>query len=164
MIRGLLVEGEEDRWAPFTETLLHIAARYEHISNTVRPALEAGSWVVCDRFLDSTKAYQGYGLGQNLSTIDEIHELVLPGIVPNLTLLIDLDVRMGLNRTQLRGDQTGTRYEEMDIDFHQRVRKGFLDIAASDPDRFVVLDGTLSIEEIADKVVSSVGQHFNISL
>ena len=130
----------------------------------MRPALEAGSWVVCDRFLDSTRAYQGYGLGQNLSTIDEIHELVLPGIVPDLTFLIDLDVRTGLDRTLLRGDQTGTRYEEMDIDFHQRVRKGFLDIAASDPDRFVVLDGNLAVEEIANKVVSSVGQHFSISL
>ena len=144
--------------------MLHIAARYEHISKTVRPALETGSWVVCDRFRDSTKAYQGYGLGQNLNTIDEIHEIVLPEFVPDLTVLIDLDVKTGLDRTQLRGDQTGTRYEEMDIEFHQRVRRGFLDIAANDPGRFVVLDGNLSVEEIANKVVSSVGQHFGISL
>ena len=143
--------------------MLHIAARYEHISNTVRPALEAGSWVVCDRFLDSTRAYQGYGLGQNLSIIDQIHEIVLPGFMPDLTLLIDLDVKTGLDRTKLRGDQTDTRYEEMDIDFHQRVRKGFLDIAAGDPDRFVVLDGNNSVEDIARQVVSSVGQHFSLS-
>ena len=129
----------------------------------MRPALEAGSWVVCDRFLDSTRAYQGYGLGQNLSIIDQIHEIVLPGFVPDLTLLIDLDVKTGLDRTKLRGVQTDTRYEEMDIDFHQRVRKGFLDIAAGDPDRFVVLDGNNSVEDIARQVVSSVGQHFSLS-
>ena len=89
---------------------------------------------------------------------------MLPEFVPDLTVLIDLDVKAGLNRTQLRGDKTGTRYEEMDIEFHQRVRRGFLDIAANDPGRFVVLDGNLSVEEIANKVVSSVGQHFGISL
>ena len=129
----------------------------------MQPALEAGSWVICDRFLDSTRAYQGYGLGQNLSIIDEIHQIVLPDFVPDLTLLIDLDVKTGLDRTKLRGDQTGTRYEEMDIDFHQRVRKGFLDIAAGNPDRFVVLDGSLAVEDIANQVVTSVGQHFSLS-
>ena len=163
LIRKLLVEGDTDRWAPFTETLLHIAARHEHVLRTVQPALEAGSWVICDRFFDSTRAYQGYGLGQSIDAINKIHEIVLPNFIPDLTILIDLDVKTGLSRTSLRKDHNGTRYEEMEVEFHHRVRKGFLEIASNDPGRFVILDGNMSIEEMAETIFATVTQHFGVS-
>ncbi|MBL24343.1 MAG: dTMP kinase [Rhodospirillaceae bacterium] len=163
-IRGLLVEGEGDRWDPFTETLLHITARHDHVQKTVRPALESGKWVVSDRFLHSTLAYQGYGLGQELETIDALHDIALAGLAPDLTLILDLDVEAGLARAEARGDGAGTRYEEMGIEFHRRVRAGFLEMAGQAPDRFVVLDGNGDIDTVAAGVVSVVSRHFDLEL
>ena len=111
-IRALLVEGDADQWMPFTETLLHYAARHEHLCRTVRPALERGEYVLCDRFADSTLAYQGYGQGVPKARIDALHNLVTEGLEPDLTLILDLPVEKGLERAESRGDG-GMRYERM---------------------------------------------------
>lgn len=163
-IRELLVNGDGDRWDPFSETLLHVAARHDHVTKTVRPALEAGKWVVSDRFLHSTRAYQGYGQGQNLAAIDTLHDVALDGLVPDLTIILDLDVETGLGRAQARGDGAGTRYEEMGAEFHRRVRKGFLDMAEQNPDRMIVLDGNVKLETVAAGIAAAVARHFEIEL
>ncbi|MBM3276440.1 MAG: dTMP kinase [Candidatus Sericytochromatia bacterium] len=140
-IRALLVTGAADRWHPLTETLLHVAARHEHVVRTIRPALERGAIVVCDRFFDSTMAYQGYGQGVARETIEAIHATVLGTLSPDLTVILDIPVEVGLARAAHRGDGR-TRYEAMTPDFHQRLRDGFLDIARREPGRCVVVDAT----------------------
>ena len=120
-IRGLLVTGAVGRWDAITEALLHCAARREHLTKTIAPALDAGTWVVCDRFADSTMAYQGYGHGLERQVVAGLNELVLGAFAPDLTLVLDLPVEDGLGRA---GQVTGPedRYERMGRDFHQRLR------------------------------------------
>jgi dTMP kinase len=157
-IRELLITGDKDKWTPFTETLLHITARHEHVARTIRPALEDGAWVISDRFLHSTIAYQGYGLGQDRDVIAALHQIVLQGFAPDLTLVLDLDVEKGIERALGRGD--GNRYETMDIDFHRRVRDGFREMAAGSPNRIVLVDADADIETIAARVWDAVAAAF----
>ena len=138
-IRALLVQGAAGRWDPLTETLLHFAARRDHLIKTIRPALAAGRWVVCDRFADSTRAYQGFGLGLDRRVIETLYEMVVGTDTPDLTLILDLPVEEGLRRASGRG-HAETRYEDMDRAFHERLRQGFLEIAREEPDRCVVID------------------------
>ena len=163
-IRNLLVDGAIDKWDPFTETLLHITARHNHVEKMIRPALSANKWVVCDRFLHSTRAYQGYGQGQDLNTIDALHEITLWGLYPDLTIILDLDVEIGLKRAFGRGDEKGTRYESMGVEFHQRVRSGFLEMAEQSSVSFLVIDATEEIETIALRVKKAVRQRFAIDI
>ncbi len=139
VIRSLLVEGAVDRWQPMTEALLNFAARLEHVQATIEPALAAGRWVLCDRFADSTVAYQGYGHDLGRAVIDELHRLVLGYFQPDLTVILDIPVAEGLARATNRERAEGSRedrYEHMDEGFHQRLRDGFLDIdAAQEPDK-----------------------------
>lgn len=139
-IRDLLTRGEPGRWQPMSEALLHFAARIEHLNATVRPALEAGRWVVSDRFADSTVAYQGYGHGLGPDAMARLHELTLGDFTPDLTLILDLPVEEGLARAHARAGGED-RYERMDLGFHERLRAGFLTIAAAEPERCVVIDG-----------------------
>ena len=139
-IRELLVRGHTGRWDAITETLLHFAARRDHYIQTIAPALARGGWVVCDRFADSTMAYQAYGLGVEKSLVAGLYEQVLGDFVPDLTIILDLPVDAGLARAAARG---GTdRYERMDRDFHQRLRDGFLAIARAEPERCAVIDAS----------------------
>ena len=140
-IRRLLTTGEPDRWSPMAETLLHFAARSDHIRRTIRPSLKAGRWVCCDRFADSTMAYQGYGYGVDREFIARLASVVLGELRPDLTLVFDLPVAQGLARA---ANRTGheDRYEKMDRKFHEALRRGFLDIAAKDPQRCVVIDSS----------------------
>ncbi|MBK1838030.1 dTMP kinase [Azospirillum sp. YIM B02556] len=138
-IRGLLVTGETGRWSAVTEALLHTAARRDHLERTVWPALEAGTWVLCDRFFDSTMAYQGYGLGLGRELVETLQTAALGGFRPDLTLILDIDVETGLRRAVARHGGED-RYERMDIGFHQRLRDGFLDIARREPERCAVVD------------------------
>src|SRR5918996_1848434 len=128
-IRELLVRGEVLRWDPMTESLLHFAARRDHLEKTVRPALARGEWVVCDRFADSTMAYQGFGMGLGRQAVESLYRLVVETFAPDLTLILDLPVEEGLRRAAARAG-TDTRYERMDASFHERVRGGFQEIAA----------------------------------
>ena len=143
--RKLLVEGAPDRWDAETESLLHFAARRDHLVKTIVPALEAGNWVLCDRFADSTIAYQGYGHGVSRRGLDQLYDLVSQGRSPDLTFILDLAVDAGLARASQRA-RAGVaaredRYERMDVVFHERLRAGFQEIAAAEPERCVVLDG-----------------------
>ena len=138
-IRRLLVDGEPGRWGAMTEALLHTAARRDHLERTVWPALDTGQWVLCDRFFDSTMAYQGYGLGIGREVIASLQHLALGDFAPDLTIILDLPVEEGLARAAARPGAED-RYERMDFAFHERLRAGFLDIAAREPGRCAVVD------------------------
>jgi dTMP kinase len=140
-IRRLLTTGEARRWSPMAETLLHNAARADHLRRTVRPALAAGRWVVCDRFADSTMAYQGYGHGLDRDFIAVLSRAVIDGLEPALTLIFDLPVEQGLARAARRPGAED-RYERMDRGFHEALRRGYLAIAAAAPQRCVVIDAS----------------------
>lgn len=146
-IRALLVTGSAERWDPLTETLLHFAARQEHLRSTIRPALERGAWVICDRFADSTLAYQSFGQGIAEEAVAWLRRLVVGATEPHLTFVLDLPVETGLSRAAGR---TGaeTRYESMDLDMHRRVAGAFREIARRDPARCVLLDARESVESI----------------
>ncbi|MDZ3838898.1 MAG: dTMP kinase [Rhodospirillales bacterium] len=154
-IRALLVEGAVRRWSPVSETLLHYAARREHLDRTILPALAAGQWVVCDRFADSTMAYQGCGLGLGREFVAGLHGLVVGDLGPDLTLVLDLPVEEGLARAGARAGGED-RYERMDLGFHQRVRDGFLAIARDEPERCVVVDAKGPPEAVAAELLAQV--------
>ena len=149
-IRALLVEGDAGKWDGLTEALLHFAARRDHLVRTVWPALDRGDWVISDRFADSTKAYQGYGHGLDPQVIDRLYDMVVGSFRPDLTLMLDLPIEAGLERAARRAGQE-TRYESMDLDFHRRLRQGFLEIARAEPSRCAVIDaqGTPEAVQIA---------------
>ena len=150
-IRELLVNGPTDRWEPVTETMLHFAARREHLERTIRPALNRGAWVICDRFADSTMAYQGYGLGISRDLISELYRIVVGDLKPDLTFILDIPPEIGLKRADDR-KAGGTRYERMDMAFHERLREGFKDIAKREPERCVTLDATATIDAISTQI------------
>ena len=153
LLRGILLGGSID-WSPRAETLLHFAARAEHVAKTIQPALDAGTWVVCDRFYDSTLAYQGYGQGADRGFITEQARLL--GMRPDLTIV----ARRAGNRSRPsacagRGGDAD-RYERLDAAFHARVRAGFRDIAAAEPDRCVLLDASGAIEAVHTAIMTAV--------
>lgn len=156
-IRDLLVNGEPGRWQPLTEAMLVNAARHEHLTRTVLPALSAGTWVVCDRFADSTLAYQGYGLGVHRDALVALHRLAVAETMPDLTLILDIDPEAGIARTaSRRGGED--RYERMGTEFHRRLRQGFLDIAAGEPDRCAVIDAAQPVETVQAAILAEVGR------
>lgn len=162
-IRNLLVNGETHRWEPLTEALLNYAARHEHLQKVILPALQDGAWVLCDRFADSTMAYQGYGHRMNREVIRRLHRLVVGEVAPDLTLIFDLPVDEGLKRAGVRG--TGEdRYERMGVEFHQRLRDGFLDIAKKEPVRCALIDATGDIGAVAMAVTAEVSQRLKVEL
>jgi len=161
-IRDLLVSGATDRWDPLTETLLHVAARREHVARMIAPALERGAWVVSDRFADSTMAYQGYGQGVPRATVEALHAAALGDLHPDLTLILDLPADAGLARAQARGD-AATRYERMGADFHRRLRDGFLDIARREPARCAVLDATGDVETVQRRIRDAVAARLGMT-
>ncbi len=155
-IREILVTGSIDKLDKVSEVLLHYAARKEHLKNKIFPALAEGKVVVTDRFYDSTFAYQGYGHGVDLSVIKEVHKLIVGDFKPNLTLIFDIDVIKGLERSDRRLAQQNsneTRYEKLGVDFHQRLRNGFLTIAKAEPERCIVLNAEETIESLHKKVL-----------
>ena len=138
-IRKLLVEGAADRWDPKTELLLHYAARRDHVVRVIEPALARGQWVVCDRFADSTMAYQGYGHQLGRAVIEAVDAAVLGTMQTDMTIIMDLDPSVGLARAKARSPDP-SRYERLDAGFHARMRAGFLEIAAKEPERCIVVD------------------------
>ncbi|CAO3420923.1 dTMP kinase [Azospirillum doebereinerae] len=150
-IRTLLVSGETGRWGAVTEALLHTAARRDHLERTVWPALDSGRWVLCDRFFDSTMAYQGYGLGLGRDLIAGLQTTALGDFRPDLTLILDIAVETGLRRAASRHGGED-RYERMDIGFHQRLRDGFLDIARREPDRCAVIDADAELDAVQARI------------
>jgi dTMP kinase len=162
-IRKLLVEGEPGRWRPLTEALLHFAARKEHLDTVIRPALDAGEWVISDRFADSTMAYQGYGHQLGTEPVAALYELSIGGFAPDLTLILDVPVEAGLARTAGR-NHAETRYERMSRAFHERVREGFLQIAAGDPGRCVVIDAAGNPDAVTAAIFSVVADRLKVPI
>lgn len=155
-IRDLLVRGSADRWSPVTETLLMYAARRDHIERVILPALDRGAWVICDRFADSTRAYQGAAGGTDPAFIAALERHVLEGVRPDLTLVLDLPAELGLERAAVRAGAE-TRFESKGAAFHSRLRQAFLDIAQAEPDRCAVIDADQSIEAVEAAIWSVVG-------
>lgn len=165
-IRSLIVNGSIDRWDAMAEALLMTAARRMHVEQRIRPALDAGRWIVCDRFSDSTMAYQGYAHGLGRQPVEQLQQIAIGGMQPDLTLILDLPAEAGLARANARGSKTaGTgedRFERMGLDFHRRLRDGFLDIARREPERCVVIDATADIEAVASAIRDAVATRFGL--
>ncbi len=160
-IRKLMVEGEPGRWDAMTETLLAYAARTDHVARTIGPALVAGSWVISDRFSDSTFAYQGAGRGLDRETIRRIDSAVLDDFAPDLTLILDLDVKIGLGRALSRGGAEN-RFEKFGADFHEKLRQSFLDIARRNPERCRVIDASGTADQVAEAIWTAVSRRFDL--
>jgi dTMP kinase len=163
-IRSLLVEGAVDRWDAITELLLHYAARRDHLAQTIAPALQSGTWVICDRFADSTMAYQGYGLSLGRAVVEQVHALAVDNMRPDLTVILDVPLDVGRARAQERDGDDANRYERMDQGFHQRIRDGFLDIAKREPERCVVIDATADADAVSAMITDAVKQRLGLSL
>lgn len=167
-IRALLVSGDTGRWDAMTETLLHYAARRDHVERTIKPALQRGIWVISDRFADSTMAYQGYAGGLGPEKVTAIHRLVLGDFHPDLTVMLDLPVETGLARAhgRLSGQpQLGhmeDRYERMGVEFHDTLRRAFHDIAAKAPQRCRLIDATGDVDEVGGAIWNAVAAHFGL--
>ena len=160
-IRDLLVNGDVARWDAMTETLLHFAARRDHVEKVVKPALEAGKWVISDRFADSTMAYQGYGHGLGIDQIQTIYDTILSSFNTDLTIILDLETEVGLSRAISRSGGED-RYERMDIEFHQRLRQGFLKIAKNAPDRCCVVDASGDADTVFDQIRTVVQDRLKV--
>lgn len=155
-IRSLLLKGQQNKWDNITEILLFSAARRDHLVKTVFPALEQGYIVLCDRFADSTMAYQGYGYGKNDEIIDIIkktYQIIAGSFRPNTTFILDIDPNIGVRRSMNREGNTEKRFEQMDMQFHQNVQNGFYEIAHQEPERCVVIDAEQSIEKIKQDII-----------
>jgi dTMP kinase len=159
LLRGILLGGTVD-WSPRAETLLHFAARAEHVAKTIQPAIQAGTWVVCDRFFDSTLAYQGYGQGADRTFIGALVGLL--GIAPDLTIVLDVPEAIAAERMRQRGGDAD-RYERLDAAFHARVRQGFRDIATTDPSRCVLLDASGDRQSVHTAIMTAVWTRFGIN-
>lgn len=159
-IRKLLVDGATDRWDPVTETLLHFAARRNHLETTIRPALARGTWVISDRFADSTMAYQGLVQGAGRDVVDRLYAIAVGDLTPDLTLVLDMPVEIGLGRSSERGG--ADRYERMGKDFHERVRAAFLEIVEQNPDRCVLIDARGSEDDVGRQILSDIKARFGI--
>jgi len=152
-IRSLVLEGDPDRWSAETELLLFTAARRDHLERTIEPALAAGKVVICDRFADSTRMYQGLSRGNLRAAVDQLHQLMITR-EPDLTLLIDMDPEVGLSRA--KGRQTAEeRFEDFGIELQLKMRAGFLDLAEEFASRFRVIDGNRPVDTVATDVLAT---------
>ena len=154
-IRDLVLRGDADRWSPVTETLLMYAARRDHVERVIRPALARGAWVVCDRFADSTRAYQGAAGGTDPALIAALETYILEDVRPDLTLVFDLSPQTGLARAHARAGAE-MRFESKGMAFHERLRDGFRAIAAAEPDRCAVIDAEAAMDAVEAAVWSAV--------
>ena len=159
-IRNLLVSGDKDKWSPLSETLLILADRAAHLERIIRPALAEGKYVVCDRFFDSTKAYQGVAGGLGLDVIHNLQQPVLGTTLPDVTLLLDIDPEKGLRRAQERGGEL--RFESKTLAYHRTLRNAFLDFAAQEPDRIFVIDADRDVEAVSDDILAVLDERLNV--
>lgn len=159
-VRDLIVQRDGGNWSPIAETLLLFAARTMHVQNIIGPALDEGKIVITDRFTDSTLAYQGHGHGLDIVKIEDINTLVLDGLKPDLTFILDIDPKEGLERSERRLaseklgiNQTEDKFERMDFSFHEKLRQGFLEIAKQEPGRCHVIDATQDLDAITAQII-----------
>jgi dTMP kinase len=162
-IRRLLLEGEGERWDAVGEALLLVAARRDHVTRLIEPALAQGIWVVSDRFADSTTAYQGYGRDLALGDLAALHRFALGAFAPDLTLILDLPVEIGLARAAARL-AAADRFERLDPAFHERLRQGFLRIAAEESARCVLIDASSNPGIVHQAVLDTIAQRLGVAL
>lgn len=159
-IRAILLDAGNRAMVPLAELLLYAAARAQHVEEVIRPALDTGKIVICDRFTDATAAYQGYGRSLDLELIGGLNRLATGGAVPDLTILLDCPEEVGLSRAMARINATEgareERFEQESLAFHRKVREGYLRLAAAEPERYLILDGTRGIAETASAVAEAV--------
>jgi dTMP kinase len=164
-VRAVLLNPEFQEMGNVTELLLLAASRAQNVHQRIKPGLERGAVIICDRFIDSTLAYQGYGRNFDLKLLEALNRLATGGVTPDLTILLDLPAEVGLKRAKAldKGeakDGEGDRIEQEDIDFHLRLRKGFLELAEREPDRFRTLEVAADIETTQGRVVQVVKEYF----
>lgn len=165
-IRNLVLTGSADRWSPATETLLMYGARRDHIERTILPALESGAWVVCDRFADSTRAYQGGAGGVDPAFISALEQHMLADVRPDLTLVFDLPVEVGLSRAESFAKADGhaeTRFESKGVAFHERLRAAFQQIAQAEPQRCAMIDAAASMDGVEQQVWAAVSSRLAVN-
>lgn len=159
-IRAILLDASHTAMLPLTELLLYEADRAQHVHEVIKPALAANKVVVADRFFDATIVYQGYARGFDLELIQQIHRIVLGGLTPDLTIILDLPVHVGLERAweriNSRSDLPEDRFEKEDIAFHEKVRQGYLTLAGNEPKRFQVIDASRDAEAVHRDIVDVV--------
>ena len=162
-IRKLVLKSNQNDWSPITEALLHISARSDHLEKKIKPNLKKGIWVICDRFRDSTMAYQGYGNGLKLDVLEMLQESIFDKLNADLTIILDTLPNISLSRARKRknGNQ---KYENMGINFHKKVRKGFIEIAKKNKKRCKLLSANDDRREINKKIIKIIEKQFKTKL
>ncbi len=158
-IRDLVLEGTSDRWSGMTELLLMYAARLDHVEKLIKPALERGVWVISDRFSDSSIAYQGYARGFGAEKVKAVHDAVMDGFEPDLTILFDIDPILAQKRVETRGEGL-SRFDAESIDFHNTLRQAFLDIADAQSERIFTIDAAASRDGVQTRILFAVSQKY----
>ena len=159
-LRDLLVQGDPDRWSALSELLLITAARVEHVNRLIEPALTEGKWVICDRFADSTLAYQGIAGELGLELVEQLQKLAVGATAPDVTFLLDVRAEAGLQRAEKRGG--AARFEKKGAAFHQTLRDGFLALANENPQRIVLIDGEDTFDNVWGQIESELGRRFKL--
>ena len=159
-LRDLLVQGDPDRWSALSELLLLTAARVEHMNRLIGPALAEGKWVICDRFADSTLAYQGIAGELALELVEQLQQLAVGASSPDVTFLLDVRAEAGLQRAEKRGG--AARFEKKGAAFHQTLRDGFLALANENPQRIVLIDGEDTFDNVWGQIEAELGRRFKL--
>ena len=160
-IRALLVKGDGERWTPITEALLMSAARADLVEKHILTRLDSGTWVLCDRFTDSTIAYQGFGHGLGYKSIQELNHFTVGTLEPDLTFIFQLNPELGLKRTAGRGGEED-RYEQFDLNFHRRVAEGYEEVLKNNPNRCVAINALLDVDMISELIFQEVMKRFRL--
>lgn len=164
-LRPVMQSGDVDRWDAVSELLIVMAGRHDHTEKLIKPALTAGKWVLSDRYFDSTQVYQGYAAGQPIERVLAVQKIAIGDFKPDLTLIFDFDPAQGLERAMRDAStrtEENTRFERKGLEYHQRVRQGFLTIAAADPKRCAVIDASGTIEQVEARVWQVLGERLGL--
>ena len=159
-LRDVLVQGAPDRWSALSELVLITAARVEHVNRLIEPALTEGKWVICDRFADSTLAYQGIAGELGLELVEQLQKLAVGATAPDVTFLLDVRAEAGLQRAEKRGG--AARFEKKGAAFHQTLRDGFLALANENPQRIVLIDGEDTFDNVWGQIEAELGRRFKL--
>ena len=159
-IRKILLDSHNHSVYPFTELILYIADRAQHVEEIIKPALKEGKWIICDRFFDATVAYQGVARRQDMKFIEILNREVTQGVFPDITFLLDCPVEMGLERAQernrIRSQEGQDRFEKEKLDFHRDVRRGYLEIAKSEKERFSIIDASMPEDAVEEEILKAL--------